>query len=372
MGAIVADSSGQRLRDLRVARAISQSELARRAQISRQALGAIEGGTYVPGVGVALKLAAELGTTVEYLFGHADDPQVVAEHPAGAAPAVNARVSLARVRGRLVAVPLPATCVTLTPASGLVTRTMPKRRVEVTQFRSRAEMEATLIIAGCDPGVAILRDYLSRRQPPIEVAAIRGTSRDALTAAAHGVAHAAGVHLRDPESGGYNLIAARAAFGGSRFRIVNFARWELGIASRPNGGLVKTLDDLARPDVTIVNRKVGSGARAVLDEMLTAGHVPPGQIRGYQQVAAGHLEVAAAIAAGAVDAGVTIRLAARLYDLHFEPWREERYDLVIPEEDFNATPVQTLLDALNSRTLANEIGHLCSYDTSQMGVVLAN
>jgi molybdate-binding protein/DNA-binding XRE family transcriptional regulator len=372
MGAIVADSSGQRLRDLRVARAISQSELARRAQISRQALGAIESGTYVPGVGVALKLAAELGTTVEYLFGRADDPQVVAEYPAGAVPAVNARVSLARVRGRLVAVPLPATCVTLTPASGLVTRTMPKRRVEVTQFRSRAEMEATLIIAGCDPGVAILRDYLSRRQPPIEVAAMRGTSRDALTAAAHGVAHAAGVHLRDPDSGGYNLTAARAAFGGSRFRIVNFARWELGIASRPNGGLVKTLDDLARPDVTIVNRKVGSGARALLDEMLKAEHVPPGQIRGYQQVAAGHLEVAAAIAAGAVDAGVTIRLAARLHDLHFEPWREERYDLVIPEEDFNATPVQTLLDALNSRTLANEIGHLCLYDTSQMGVVLAS
>lgn len=371
MGSIIAEDSGKRLRDLRIARAISQTELARRTDISRQALGAIEGGSYVPGVGVALRLAAELGTTVEHLFGQPDDDQLVAEYGVGATPGVDARVSLARVRGRLVAVPVPATCVTLTPAAGLVARTLTKRRVEVAPFRSRAEIELTLIIAGCDPGVAILRDYLSRRQPPIEVAALPGSSRDALTAVTHGVAHAAGVHLRDPKSGDYNLVAARAAFGAARFRIVNFARWEVGLATRPDAAPVKALEDLTRHDVKIINREVGSGARAVLDEMLAADGLRPAQIQGYDQVAAGHLEVAAAIASGAADAGVTIRLAAGLYGLHFQPWRDERYDLVIPEEDFASTPVQSLLEALNSRSLANEISQLCSYDTSQMGAVLS-
>src|SRR5260370_40615028 len=57
------------LRRSRVARGLSQTALARQAGISRQALSAIESGTYQPGVAVALKLAHELGVTVEGLFG---------------------------------------------------------------------------------------------------------------------------------------------------------------------------------------------------------------------------------------------------------------------------------------------------------------
>jgi DNA-binding XRE family transcriptional regulator len=44
-------------------------ELARRCGISRQALGAIEAGLSRPGVTVAIRLAQELGETVERLFG---------------------------------------------------------------------------------------------------------------------------------------------------------------------------------------------------------------------------------------------------------------------------------------------------------------
>ena len=53
----------------RIARSLSQSELAKRAGISRQALGAIESTTYQPSVSVALAIARELGASVEALFG---------------------------------------------------------------------------------------------------------------------------------------------------------------------------------------------------------------------------------------------------------------------------------------------------------------
>lgn len=369
IASVMATTSGKKLREMRVAREISQSEMARRVNISRQALSAIESDAYQPGVAVALRLAEELGTTVESLFGTAQDEQLVAEYGAGATPGANTRVSLARVRGRLVAVPVPATCVTLTPAAGLVARTLPKRRVEVSAFRSRAEIDLTLIVAGCDPAVAILRDYLSRRQPPIEVAAIPGSSRDALTAVTQGAAHVGGVHLRDPESGEYNLAAAREAFGARHFRIVNFVRWELGLATRSSATPVEALEDLTRGDLKIINREIGAGARQVLDEALAADGIKTTRVNGYEHLATGHLEVAAAIASGAADAGVTIRLAAKLYGLPFQPWREERYDLVIPEDDFHLVPVRNLLEALNTRALANEISQLCSYDTSQMGTV---
>jgi molybdate-binding protein len=87
-------------------------------------------------------------------------------------------------------------------------------------------------------------------------------------------------------------------------------------------------------------------------------------------LARGHLEVAAAIAADVADAGVTIRLAANLYGLRFQSWREERYDLVIPASEFESAPVQILMEALNSRALAREIESLCGYDASQMGQVV--
>jgi len=364
--------SGQRLRQVRLSAGLSQSELARRAGISRQALSAIESGAYQPGVTVALRLAAELGTTVENLFdGARASAPLVARTPANAACAAAARVALARIGGRLVAVPLPAAGVALTAAGGIVARELRGSRVEVEAFRSAAEIDSTLVISGCDPGIAVVRDYLARHQPFAEIVPVAAASRDALTAVAQGDAHAAGVHLRDPATGDYNVAAARAVFGRRTFRMISFARWELGMATRPDAAPLSSIDDLARPGLRLINRPPGSGARAVLDEMLAAGGIRGADLAGYGDTAAGHLEVAAAIAAGAADAGVTIRLAAELYHLNFAPWREERYDLVIGEEAFALPSMQRFIDALNSRALAHEVAKLCAYDTTRMGTVAA-
>src|SRR5579863_9541298 len=65
-------ATGERIRERRKAMSLSQVELARRAGISRQALGAIEADVYQPTVGVALSLARELGKGVEDLFGDAE------------------------------------------------------------------------------------------------------------------------------------------------------------------------------------------------------------------------------------------------------------------------------------------------------------
>ncbi len=320
-----------------------------------------------------MRLARELGATVESLFAESpDDRPIVAEYGASGLGAERQRIMLARIGGHLVAVPTPAISMMLTPSGGLVSRALRNRRVEVTSFRSEAEIDATLVVAGCDPGVAILRDYLARHQPTIELAAISGSSREALAAVVKGTAHVAGIHLRDARSGEYNLGAARAAFAGKRFRMINFARWELGLATRSNGPSIKTVEDLMRPAVKLINREPGAGARAALDEALNqAGINGATQIAGYEKLAAGHLEVAAAIAGGTADAGVTIRLAASLYALDFQPWREERYDLIVAEDEFDSAPVRGLMEALNARLLAREIGELCAYDTADMGRIEA-
>ncbi|HLW69716.1 MAG TPA: substrate-binding domain-containing protein [Candidatus Binataceae bacterium] len=360
----------ERLRALRNARKLSQVELARRVRISRQALGAIESGLYQPGVAVAIRLAQELGESVESLFGDADDNRpLIAQCAAAEARAPHTRVALARLGGRLVAMAVPASALALHPAGGLVTQSLRGKRVEVAALRSSAEIDLTVVIAGCDPAVALLGDYLARRQPRIEVAALAQSSRDALTTAASGGAHAAGVHLRDPGSDDYNIAAARRAFAAKPFRVVNFARWELGLASRPSGPRIDRLEQLTHKGTRLINRERGAGARAALDEALAGDGLKPADITGYDRFAAGHLEVAAAIAEGSADAGVTLRFAAEVLGLAFQPWREERYDLIIPAAEFDSAPVRGLLDALNSARLAREITALCAYDTSQMGRV---
>ena len=371
-------SIGKALVAARTARDLTQTELARRAGISRQALGAIESGAYHPGVAIALRLARELGTTVESLFGETGDDAATivdaswsAVAPASAGDSAT-RVALARVHGKVVAVAQPSAHLTLAATAGVVQRTR-RHRVDVSTFRLPAEIDSTLLMSGCDPAVTILVDWLARRRSPVHAVALPCSSRAALRALVEGQAHVAGVHLRDQKSGEYNLAPIRRAVGNRRAMVVNFARWELGLATAPGNPLaIHGFADLGRPGLRIVNREDGSGARAALDTALAEAGIARDRVAGYQFEVGGHLEVAAALATGQADVGVTIRLGADAFGLHFLPQRDERYDLVILEQEAESAPVKAMLDALNSRRFAREIAQLCAYDTAQMGQVVSS
>jgi putative molybdopterin biosynthesis protein len=369
-------SVGESIRRARSARGLTQIDLAARAGISRQALGAIESGAYQPGVTIALNLARELGESVENLFGAEGDDtcrHIAAswETVADAASVAGTRVALGRVGGRLVAVTQAAARLTLVAGGGMVEHAA-RRRADVSTFLSGDEIDATLLIAGCDPAVAILADWLARRHSPVAAISLACSSKRALAALLEGRAHAAGVHLRDARNGEYNLSPVRQALGKRRAVLVHFGKWELGLATGAGNPLkVKGFGDLERPRLRIANREQGSGARAALDEELSKLGLKADRIAGYRNELGGHLEVAAAIASGLADVGVTIRVAAEAYGLDFIPIREERYELVIPGREMDSDPVVAMLDALNSRRFAREVSQLCGYDTTQMGQVVA-
>jgi molybdate-binding protein/DNA-binding XRE family transcriptional regulator len=370
------------VRRARIALALTQDELARRAGLSRQALGAIESGVYQPGVGVALALARELGDSVEALFGapaeasHLEaDWMEAPEAPAGAADGAagpsRRAVALARVGGRLVALAQSPPVMRLAPAAGVLEHAE-GGHARVAAFRTPQEIDATLLVAGCDPAVTILADWMARHRPATVLAPITRGSQAALAALLEGQVHAAGVHLCDGKGGEYNLAAVRATLKRRRAVMVNFARWELGLGVRRGNPLeLRSIADLTRSGVRIANREPGSGARQVLDQALAGLKIAPRRIAGYTRELRGHLEVAAAIAAGEADAGLTLRVAAEAWKLGFVPVREERYDLVILERETDSPPVRAMLDALNSGGFANEVSGLCAYDTTRMGQVIA-
>jgi len=364
------------VRAARVAQSLSQSVLAKRAGISRQALGAIESTTYQPSVSVALALARELATTVELLFGESreDIRHIHARWDNDTTPTPGAmeRVALGRIGGKLVAHPQSPVQLALAPAAGVVEHAG-RGGAEVASFRTDEEIDSTLLVAGCDPAAALLIEWLARRRSPASIVALSCSSGKALDELLAGRAHIAGVHLRDPKSGDFNSGAVRRGVKRHPAMLVNFARWELGIATAPGNPLgIRGFAEMARPKMRIANREVGSGARAALDEAIAELSIRSNAIEGYRREFAGHLEVAAAIATGQADSGVTIRVAADVYGLGFVPIREERYDLVILKRDLDSISVKAMLDALNSRGLAREVAQLCAYDTSQMGQVMAH
>ena len=362
-----------RIRVARIRKGMSQAELAREAQVSRQALSAMEAGRYQPSVQIALRLAHALGESVEGLFGEAG-PQTIKASLAAAkdsADGIGARVMVSRVGGLLVAVPQEAASLSLAPAGGLVTEVGRNGQVEVSSFRSEKEIGATLLIAGCDPSIPVVAGWFARKGKHVTLAGSLQTSYAAIDCVIRGQAHACGVHLCD-RSGEFNLGLIKRRLGNRAARIINFAQWEIGLAVRPDDRLgIHSVADLGNRGVRIVNRQPGSGARIVLDEMFKEYGVDGRQIRGYDTEVRGHLEVAAAVVAGSADAGITLRVAAEAFGLRFVEIRTEQYGLIIPEREFDTEPCKILLDALNSTALAAEVGRLCLYDTSAMGQALA-
>ncbi len=359
------------VRERRRAAGLTQQQLAERAGISRQALVAIESGKLTPSVAVALRLAHALGCTVEDLFALPTTACLPAVLPdvEVTVPAPPFRVRVARVGSALVAWPSGG-AEAEGGAEGIV-RERRGERVLVEPLVDPATLERSLVLAGCDPALAVLAAHLRRWYRDLRVVWIPLGSRAALRALARGQVHVAGTHLWDPESGDFNLPAVRRELAGRPVVVVTLSRWVEGLGlAAGNPRRIGSLADLARPDVTIVNRESGSGSRLVLDTLLVREGLEPEQLRGYARELRGHRAVAEAVASGLADAGPLVLPVARSFGLDFLPLLEERYDLVVPAELVEWPPVRDLLELLTTRPVRREL-EVAGYDVRESGTVVA-
>jgi putative molybdopterin biosynthesis protein len=147
---------------------------------------------------------------------------------------------------------------------------------------------------------------------------------------------------------------------------VGFTAWREGLVIRP-GTTARGLADVARLGLRLVNREAGAQARTLLDrERLRLG-LDPAELPGYGSQAAGHLQVAAAIAGGLADAGVSSEPAALAYRLDFIPLAAERFNLVLPAKHAASREVQGLLKVLTSPWLLAQLASLPGYDAAGRG-----
>jgi putative molybdopterin biosynthesis protein len=332
-------AAGTRLRLARQARGLSQQQLAGMAAVTRQAVSAVESGHSDPSLRVALALSRALGLTVEELFGPGDPADPVLARPVAPVGGEGSRVALATVGDTFVALPLNAGTL----------------HGDLIAVRPIAPPRPTLVVAGCDPALPLLETPLALLDPPVGFAWWPCGNGEALRLAGAGLVHAAGVHQPGEE--------AEIPDGAE---VAGFTAWREGLVIRPETQLTG-LDDAARQGLRLVNREPGAQARKLLDRELGRLGLDPADLPGYHSQAAGHLQVAAAVAGRLADVGVSSEPAALAYGLGFIPLAEERFDLVLPAKHAASREVQGLLKVLTSPWLLAQLAGLPGYDLGRCG-----
>ena len=232
----------------------------------------------------------------------------------------------------------------------------------------RPQQEAVVAMGSDDPALELLARSLRQRDSTPDVFAVPVGSLDGLVALRQGVCRLAGCHLPDGESDDYNLSYVRHLFPGQTMLLLTLAYRQQGLLlARGNPRSVQGLADLARADVTLVNRRRGAGTRLWLDRQLGRLGIAPEQVRGYQREVNTHFEVAEAVARGEADVGLGLLAAAQQQGLGFVPLFEERYELVVPEADVADPGLRPLLDCLQTADCRRIINGLAGYSAVRTG-----
>ncbi|MBF0550854.1 MAG: helix-turn-helix transcriptional regulator, partial [Deltaproteobacteria bacterium] len=150
------------LKPARKAKGLSQVELAARVGVKRQAIYDMESQRYVPNTALALRLAKELDCRVEDLFTLDESENELTLTLDEAANPADSRVSLFRVRQRLISYPLDNKWLLsdgFRSADGLL---KPDGRT-VTLLQTEDYLEKSALLLGCDPAFALLSAHVARK-----------------------------------------------------------------------------------------------------------------------------------------------------------------------------------------------------------------
>jgi putative molybdopterin biosynthesis protein len=239
--------------------------------------------------------------------------------------------------------------------------------VNVNLYRRPDEIENTIFAIGShDITIDIMAQFLAahnRRLTSANVGSMGG-----LVALSRREAHLAGSHLLDPESGEYNIKYVRQVLPELPVKIIVLVGRQQGLmVVKGNPKEILLLKDIARKDVSYINRQSGAGTRVLLDYHLRLLEIPIESIKGYQHEEYTHLAVAAAIASGRADCGLGIAAAAQALGLDFIPLYQERYDLIIPQRYYYDELLEPLINLLSDPEFKTMVASLPGYNIDKMG-----
>ncbi len=311
---------------------MTQAELARRAGVSRQLVGAAEAGRNLPRVDAGVSLARVLGVGVEEVFGAHSSPSDVLT---GDVPTNGALLRVGRVGSRVVATALHGGNEGWGTADGVF---------EDGALTTFGEHRDGLVVAGCEPGLEVLEREL--RQSGAAALSVTASSSAAIEAMRTGRAHAAVVH---------GPALRRAAEFPNAIRI-RLASWQVGLADAPDApaGWFEEALSGRRP---VVQREHGAGVQQAFESAVgSRGEVPGPRVSS-------HLEAAARAVYGGIPA-VTIEPAALATGAEFRSLDFHETQLWIAPEWAEDRVVTEALEVIESQSYRLRLQAVGGYDLS--------
>ena len=249
----------------------------------------------------------------------------------------------------------------------------PVKRVELKSalLHPEAGDSAALVISGQDVVLDILASFLHQRDAAAQRVYLN--SFEGLLALYEGRVDAAACHLYDAEEKSFNTPFVKKLLPGVPTVLVNISYRTQGFyVASGNPKEIRGWRDLARRDISVLNRRPGSSARVLLDGQLHRMGLDKRMVAGYEREMKSHLTMAAAIAAGEADLAVgTERISRQIEGLDFIPLMQERFDLAVHKEFLETDEGETLLEILRSEAFKKEILPFSGNDYRDLGKLVA-
>jgi len=249
--------------------------------------------------------------------------------------------------------------------------TKPVKRIDThSTLLTPTEQEPLLILAGQD----VLLDILASRLMQLGIPTGRTylSSFEGLLALYQDNIHICACHLWAHDENTYNVPFVRRLMPGVPAVLINLSyRMQGFYVQKGNPKNIKGWTDLRRQDISILNRRVGSSSRILLDGRLMQLGIRPVDVRGYDKQVSSHLTMAAAIAAGEADLALgTERISRQIDGIDFIPLQQERFDLVVKRELLGRPEGLQLLQILQSPSFRREIEAFSGNDYRDLGKIV--
>ncbi len=194
-------------------------------------------------------------------------------------------------------------------------------------------------------------------------------SLNSLDSLARGDCDIAGFHMPDPPGLlGPLLEEFRVRLNAREYYVAwLLSRYQGLMVAKGAARRVRRLKDLARLDLTFVNRERGSGTRLLFDALLAREDLATSAIRGYEHEEFTHMATAATVRAGMADAAFGLEAAARAHGLAFVRLVTERYYLACRRNRPARIAVDTMVAAAQSSAFARVVSRIGGYELKGAG-----
>jgi len=183
--------------------------------------------------------------------------------------------------------------------------------------------------------------------------------------------HIAPVHILH-EDGKYNEFIIEKYLDNTFSLVRGVSRIQGLYVKKGNPKNIKSLKDLARDDITFVNRQRGSGTRILLDYLLKEEKVDKEVITGYEFELGTHMLVASSVKDPRYDTGMGVASVANLMGLDIIELGEEHYDFLVLNEIIDTPLYNHFIKVLKSNEFRDELRKLGGYSIDNIGELITD